>query len=97
MGLALNDTQYTAELQAVSGDEAKEKLKNQVILGTLSTSHSVDRNRTQLNELKIAPVLRRVHHSLRLLGDDLELVSQDFLHILIPKSYGGAAPTPLKE
>ena len=34
MGLALNDTQYTAELQAASGDEAKEKLKNQSILGT---------------------------------------------------------------
>ena len=96
MGLALNDTQYTAELQAVSGDEAKEKLKNQIILGTLSTSHSVDRNRTQLNELKIAPVLQRVHHSLRLLGDDLELVSQDFLHILIPKSYGGASSYPIK-
>ena len=55
-----------------------------------------DRNRTQLNELKIAPVLQRVHHSLRLLGDDLELVSQDFLHILIPKSYGGASSYPIE-
>ena len=31
MGLALNDTQYTAELQAASGEEAKEKLKNALI------------------------------------------------------------------
>ena len=96
MNLAVNDTQYTTKLRAASGREAEEKLKNQNILGTLRTFHSIDKNRTQLNELKITPVLQRIHHSLKLLEDDLHLVSQDFLHILTPKNYGGASSYPIE-
>ena len=96
MSLVINDTRYTADLEAADGKETEEKLKNQSILGTLSTSHSIDRNKTQLNGLKIAPVLQRIHHSLKLLEDDLDLVSQDFLHILTPKIYGGASSYPIE-
>ena len=96
MNLVVNDTQYTSDLGAANGREAVEKLKNQNILGTLRTSHSIDRNRTQLNELRIAPVLQRIHHSLKLLEDDLDLVSQDFLHILTPTNYGGASSYPVE-
>ena len=60
MNRVINDTRYTAELEAADDDDAKEKLKNQNILGTLRTPHSIDRNKTQLNELKITPTLQRI-------------------------------------